>query len=102
MKILICCAGGFSSSIVEKNLAKYGESIGVEVECKAVGTGEVDEIIRDGYQCLLYAPQVRNRARQLEASAKEANIPCALMAPQDYALANGEKIFKQAQKLIEG
>ena len=100
MKILICCAGGFSSSIVEKKLAKYGEEIGEEITCKAVGTGEVDEVIRDGYQVLLYAPQVRNRAKQLEASAKEAGVPCGLMAPQDYAIANAANIYKFAKKLI--
>ena len=49
MKILICCAGGFSSSIVEKKLRDYGQTIGEEIEVKAVGTAEVSEIIKDGY-----------------------------------------------------
>lgn len=100
MKILICCAGGFSSSIVEKKMREYGEKVGEEIEVKAVGTSEVDEIIGDGYQVLLYAPQVRNRAKILEETAKKAGIPCALMAPQDYALANAEKIYKQVKNLI--
>ena len=96
MKILICCAGGFSSSIVEKKLRDYGQTIGEEIEVKAVGTAEVSEIIKDGYQVLLYAPQVRD----LEATATKAGVPCALMAPQDYALANATNIYKQAKKLI--
>ena len=100
MKILICCAGGFSSSIVEKKLRDYGQTIGEEIEVKAVGTAEVSEIIKDGYQVLLYAPQVRNRARDLEATATKAGVPCALMAPQDYALANATNIYKQAKKSI--
>ncbi len=100
MKILICCAGGFSSSIVEKKMRDYGTKIGEEIEVHAVGTSEVDEIIKDGYQVLLYAPQVRNRARELQASADRAGIPCALMAPQDYALANAENIYKQVKKLL--
>ena len=100
MKVLICCAGGFSSSIVEKKMRQYGEKIGEEITCKAVGTGEVEEIINDGYEILLYAPQVRNRAKDLEKTAKAAGIPCALMAPQDYALANAEKIVKQCRKLL--
>ncbi len=100
MKILICCAGGFSSSIVEKKMREYGTKVGEEIEVHAVGTSEVDEIIKDGYQVLLYAPQVRNRARELQASADRAGIPCALMAPQDYALANAENIYKQVKSLL--
>lgn len=101
MKILICCAGGFSSSIIETNLALYGQQIHEEIICRAVGVGEVDELIREGFQILLYAPQVKNRARYLEASAKEAGIPCTLMKLQDYAMANAEKIYKQAKKIID-
>ena len=100
MKILICCAGGFSSSIVEKKLREYGQKVGEEIDVRAVGTSEVSEIINDGYQVLLYAPQVRNRARDLQATADKAGIPCALLAPQDYALANAVNIYKQAKSLI--
>ena len=100
MKILLCCAGGFSSSIVEKKMRDYGQKIGEDIEVNAVGTAEVEDIIKNGYQVLLYAPQVRNRARELQAAADKAGIPCALMAPQDYALANAENIYKQVKKLI--
>ena len=37
MKILICCAGGFSSSIVEKKLREYGQKVGEGIE-----KGDVD------------------------------------------------------------
>ncbi len=99
MKILICCAGGLSSSIVEKKMREYGAKIGEEIEVKAVGTGEVEEIIKN-YEVLLYAPQVRNRAKMLEETASKAGVPCALMAPQDYALANAANIYKQVKKLL--
>lgn len=101
MKILLCCAGGFSSSIVMKKMAQYGESIGEEIIIKAVGTGGVeDELSEGGYQVLLTAPQVRNRFKSLEETASQFNVPCAAMAPQDYAIANCEHIYKQVKDLI--
>ena len=100
MKILICCAGGLSSSIIERKLKEYGTKIGETIEVHAVGVGEVEGIIKDGYQVLLYAPQVRNRVRELQACADLAKIPCALLAPQDYALANAENIYKQIIGLL--
>ena len=101
MKILICCAGGFSSSIVENKLRKYGDTIGEEIVVSACGTGAVEEKLTEGYEVLLYAPQVRNRAKELKAAAETAGVPCDQMNPQDYAIANAEKIYKLAKKLVD-
>lgn len=101
MKILLCCAGGLSSSIVKKKMREYGEKIGEEIIINAVGTSEIDaELEKGGYQVLLYAPQVRNRVKDIQESAAKAGIPCDLMAPQDYALSNCDHIYKQVKKLI--
>lgn len=102
MKILLCCAGGLSSSIVKKKMKQYGESIGEEIIVNAVGTNEIEEELAHGdYQVLLYAPQVRNRAAEIRACAEKAGIPCDAMAPQDYAISNCEHIYKQVKKLIK-
>lgn len=101
MKILMCCAGGLSSSIVKKKMKQYGETVGEEIVVNAVGTNEIEaELAQGGYQVLLYAPQVRNRANEIKGYAEKAGIPCDAMAPQDYAISNCEHIYKQVKKLI--
>ena len=100
MKILVCCNGGFSSSLIESKVIKYAESVGDTVEINACGTDGVEEEIKNGYEVLLYAPQVRNRAKMLKGLADGVGIPCDQMNPQDYAFSNGEKIYKQAKALV--
>lgn len=96
MRILLVCAGGLSSSIVMKKVKKYGEEIGEDIEINAVGTTAVEEESEKGYDCVLTAPQVRNRFAEIEKNCK---IPVAAMPPQDYAIANAKNIVALAKKI---
>ena len=97
MKILLVCAGGLSSSIVMKKVRRYGEEIGEEVVIDAVGVAEVSDVWKK-YDCILTAPQVRNRFNQIKETA---GIPVAAMPPQDYAIGNAANIVKLAKSLIK-
>lgn len=97
MKILLCCAGGLSSSVVMKKVRKYAEEIGEDVTIDAVGVGEVAEKAKD-YDCVLTAPQVRNRFNEIKEDA--GGLPVAAMNPQDYAIGNAANIIKQVKALL--
>lgn len=97
MKILLVCAGGLSSSIVMKKVRKYGEEIGEDIIIDAVGVGAVEESWSH-YDCILTAPQVRNRYNDIVSLS---GIPVAPMAPQDYAIGNAANIVKLAKSLIK-
>lgn len=97
MKILLVCAGGLSSSIVMKKVRKYGEEIGEEITIDAVGAFEVEDVWNK-YDCILTAPQVRNKFNEIKETA---GIPVAAMPPQDYAIANASNIVKLAKSLIK-
>ena len=97
MKILLVCAGGLSSSIVMKKVRKYGEDSGEEIIIDAVGVGSVEDNW-EKYDCILTAPQVRNRFNEIKNTA---GIPVAAMTPQDYAIANAANIVKLAKSLIK-
>lgn len=43
MRVLLCCAGGLSSSILMKKMQTWAASHGEELEIVAVGTGEAQE-----------------------------------------------------------
>lgn len=97
MKILLVCAGGLSSSIVMKKVRKYGEEIGEDIVIDAVGVPNVEEVWKD-YDCVLTAPQVRNRFNEIKEIAK---IPVVAMPPQDYAIGNAANIVKLAKSIIK-
>lgn len=96
MKILLVCAGGLSSSIVMKKVRKYGEEIQEDIQIDAVGVPAVEEASKKGYDCILTAPQVRNRFNEIKCKSA---IPVEAMSPQDYAIGNAKNIVAQAKKI---
>lgn len=44
MRVLLCCAGGLSSSILMKKMQTWAASHGEELHIIAVGTGEAQEL----------------------------------------------------------
>lgn len=96
MKILLVCAGGLSSSIVMKKVKKYGEEIGEDIVIDAVGVPAVEETAKQGYDCVLTAPQVRNRFQDIK---NWCSIPVEAMPPQDYAIGNAKNIVALAKKI---
>ena len=53
MKVLLCCAGGLSSSILMKKMKTWADAHGEDLEIQAMGTGEAVETWQNGYECVL-------------------------------------------------
>ena len=60
MKVLFVCSGGMSSAIVVNALKRSGEN-GVNMEVHAIGTNEVEEEVKNGWDVVMVAPQIRHR-----------------------------------------
>ena len=60
MKVLFVCSGGMSSAIVV-NAFKKAEKNGVNMEVHAIGTNEVEEEVKNGWDVVMVAPQIRHR-----------------------------------------
>ena len=50
MKVLLCCAGGLSSSILMKKMKTWADAHGEDLEIQAMGTGEAVETWQNGYE----------------------------------------------------
>mgnify|MGYP001059191916 FL=1 len=96
MKVLLCCAGGLSSSILMKKMQAWADSHGDELEIIAVGTGEAQEKWMEGWDCVLVAPQASYR---MEDMKKEIQIPMAAVPSLDYAIGNAENVMKLAHEI---
>lgn len=96
MRVLLCCAGGLSSSILMKKMKNYAASHGEELDIIAVGTGEVEEKWDQGWDCLLVAPQASYRMNDMKQTVK---IPMAAVPSLEYAIGDAEKVLKLAHEL---
>ncbi|SHK52599.1 PTS sugar transporter subunit IIB [Paramaledivibacter caminithermalis] len=99
-KILLVCSGGMSSAIVVKAIEREAAKEGMEVEVKAVGTGEYNEEVKNGWNIVLVAPQVRHRLPVFKEVAKELNIPIEVISPQGYSPLGGKNLMQQIKGML--
>lgn len=95
MKVLMVCSGGMSSAIVVKALKQEADKQGLEMNIKAVGTGEFEDEVKNDYDYALVAPQVKHRFKDFKASADEAEVPCELIPPRGYTPLGAPGLIKQ-------
>jgi len=98
MKVLLVCAGGMSTSILMKKLQKYADEKGLGLEkIVARGISDYEEVYKD-FDVILVGPQVSYK--QADIQKRVGDKPVAVIAPQDYALGNAEKIFAKISELL--
>ena len=97
MKILLVCAGGMSTSILMKKMETYWKSVGEELEIKAVGLSEYQDVYKN-FDIVMMGPQVSYRLKEVK---ENTGLPCAAIESFDYAIANCANIMKLAKKLYD-
>lgn len=100
MKVLLVCSGGMSSAIVVKAVEKEAGKTGFDINIKSIGTGEFAEELKNGWDVILVAPQVRHRLASFQEAAAEWDIPVAIIPPQGYTPLGGATIIAELQKFI--
>lgn len=100
MKLLLVCSGGMSSAIVVKAIEKEASKSGLTISVKSVGSGEYAEEVKNGWDLVLVAPQVRHRADFFREAAAEHNVPLAVIPPQGYNPMGGAVILAEVKKLL--
>jgi PTS system cellobiose-specific IIB component len=100
MKLLLICAGGMSTSMLVKKLEKYAADHDYpDFVCEAHAASDLPEIYQN-WDCVLYGPQVSNRAERFRDTVGP-DFPLGKIEPPDYALGNAEHIFALVDKLMK-
>jgi len=104
VRVLMVCAIGMSSSLIEQKTAKVAEEAGVPFEIQAV---DVPEIGRWNFEekpvdIVLIAPQARFKKRSIDQVAGPLGILVENIDSVAYGMIDGEKIFEQIMAAIEG
>ncbi|MDE7050065.1 MAG: PTS sugar transporter subunit IIB [Lactobacillus sp.] len=100
-KILLSCAGGFSTSLLVNRMKEAAKAEGKEYEIKAVAAAQVEDIIeKDAPDCILIGPQIKYMEDQLKSDANKHHIPLEAIGMQDYGTMNGKNVIAQAERLL--
>lgn len=97
MKILLVCAGGFSTSILMKKMRNWAQGKGRELTVDAVGQGSYEEKWRD-YDIILLGPQIAYNAASIKANV---TIPVMAIPARDYGMGNVDNIMKLADEALK-
>lgn len=100
MKLLLVCSGGMSSAIVVKAIEKEAVKTGLDIIVKSVGSGEYTEEVKNGWDLVLVAPQVRHRADFFREAAAEQKVPLTIIPPQGYNPMGGAVILAEIKKIL--
>lgn len=97
MKILLVCAGGFSTSILVNKVEKWGKENNQDIEIQAVGKSAYSDVWKK-YDCILLGPQIGFAKDEIQSNV---SIPVENIEPMVYALGDAEAIVKQAKSIIK-
>ncbi|HWI66448.1 MAG TPA: PTS sugar transporter subunit IIB [Symbiobacteriaceae bacterium] len=105
MKILLVCAGGFSSSLVARRVQQAASERKLDVSVEFGFPPFIDrrddvlvEYLRR-FDVLLIAPQIRFMVAAAEKRLGDVGIPYALIDSLAYGQCDGDKILDQALAL---
>jgi len=102
LRVLMVCAIGMSSSLIEQKVAKIAEEAGVPFEFEAVDVPEVGrwDFNEKPVDMVLIAPQARFKTRSVTQTAEPLGIVVENIDTVAYGMVDGEKIFEQIMNAV--
>jgi PTS system cellobiose-specific IIB component len=91
MKVLLLCAGGYSTSILMRKMEKYAQTRAIPLEISAASIMDYPRLA-PGFDILLLAPQISYKKAEV---AEVTGMPVLVVEQMDYAIGNAEHIFSQ-------
>lgn len=87
-KILLACAGGFSTSMLVQKMQEAAKNKGMDVEILAVAEENINDHLDS--DVLLLGPQIGHREEDL---SNELSFPVFVIDSMDYGTMNGEAVL---------
>ena len=97
IKVVLVCAAGMSSSLLEAKIRQAASAAGRQMELKAVDSTTISlwDYEKDTMDVILVAPQVRFKKRGIIQQAEPYGVVVQDIDTIAYGMVDGEKIFNQ-------
>ncbi|MHA1505862.1 MAG: PTS sugar transporter subunit IIB [Candidatus Asgardarchaeia archaeon] len=100
INVLFVCAAGMSSSLLEVKTREAAEKRGIDLELRAIPVSEFYKYDITGLDCILLAPQVRHKLKEVKKRASEYGIPVGSIDFRTYGLVDGERTLDTILGLV--
>ena len=97
IKVVLVCAAGMSSSLLEEKIRQAASASGQQMELKAVDATTISlwDYDKDTMDVILVAPQVRFKKRGIIKQSEPYGVVVEDIDTIAYGMVDGEKIFNQ-------
>ncbi|OGO12721.1 MAG: hypothetical protein A2Y93_15920 [Chloroflexi bacterium RBG_13_68_17] len=102
-KVLIVCAMGMSSSLLENKTIEAGKNAGFEVQMNAITTPDVGrwDWQANWVDIVLVAPQVRYKRKSIAQAANPLGIIVQDIDVVTFGMVDGDKLFAQVRAALQ-
>jgi PTS system cellobiose-specific IIB component len=103
IRVLLVCAAGMSSSMLEERIRKAAVAAGREIELKAIDSMRITlwDFEKDRMDVVLVAPQVRFKKRSIAEKAEPQGSVVQDIDTVAYGMMDGDKIFAQILEVFK-
>jgi PTS system cellobiose-specific IIB component len=103
IRVLLVCAAGMSSSMLEDKIRKAATAAGRDIELKAIDSMSITfwDYEKDRMDVILVAPQVRFKKRGIAEKAEPQGTVVQDIDTVAYGMMDGEKILAQVLEAIK-
>lgn len=95
MRIMLACAAGMSTSLLVKKMREAAQNENKDYKIWAVNAESVEQEMGN-FDILLLGPQIMNTKEKFRKMLGN-NVPCEVIAYQDYGLCRGSNVLKFAE-----
>ncbi|HUV16086.1 MAG TPA: hypothetical protein VMW28_05945 [Pelolinea sp.] len=102
IKVVLVCAAGMSSSLIEEKIRQAAAAAGKDMELKAVDATSMSlwDYDQNRMDVILVAPQVRFKKKSILEKAEPLGIIVQDIDTVAYGMVDGEKIFSQVLEAL--
>ena len=103
IKVLMGCAMGMSSSLLESKIKEAADKAGVPFDMRSINTPEMARWNFEDHfvDVVLVAPQVRFKRKSIAKAAEPHGIIVQDIDPVSFGMGEGEKIFRQILTAVQ-
>lgn len=103
VRLLLVCAMGMSSSLLEAKILEAAKAAGVPMELKAITTADIGrwDFKRNYVDIVLVAPQIRFKKKSITQAASPHGIIVQDIDPVMFGMAEGGLIFQRVMTALQ-
>ena len=103
IKVILVCAAGMSSSLLEEKIRQAAAAAGKDMELKAIDATTMGmwDYDKDTMDVILVAPQVRFKKRGIIKQSEPYGVIVQDIDTIAYGMVDGEKIFEQVIEALK-